>query len=345
MKDPIRWAVLGCGVIANEMAAALQANGRRLYAVANRTYEKAVTFADKYGVEKVFTSIDGLFEDPSVDVIYITTPHNTHYRFIKKALESGKHVLAEKSITLNTRELAELRELAEQKGLMLGEAMTIWHMPLYKKLWKMVEEGTFGKVRIITLNFGSFKDYDMTNRFFAPELAGGALLDIGVYALSIVRGFMTSKPEQIASQWLPAPTGTDEMATILLKNQEGQMATVALSLHAKQPKRAMISLEKGYLEIMEYPRAARAVFTDAVTGEKTVIEGRDPSTALRSAQDDRKTQDDSALWYELCDMEEAIRTGDPAPLRLQDSADVMEIMTALRKEWGLVYPEERSEGR
>ncbi|MBO4288983.1 MAG: Gfo/Idh/MocA family oxidoreductase [Lachnospiraceae bacterium] len=348
-KEPIRWAVLGCGVIANEMAAALCAHGRRMYGVANRTHEKAVAFAEKYGVEKVYDSIDGLFSDPAAEAVYITTPHNTHYGFIKKALENGKHVLAEKSITLNSGELDELAKLAEGKGLMLGEAMTIWHMPLYQKLREIVESGEYGKVQMITLNFGSFKEYDMSNRFFDPAQAGGALLDIGVYALSIVRGFMTSAPDQIRSQWKPAPTGVDEMATILLKNEEGQMAAVALSLHSKQPKRAMISLEKGYLEIMEYPRAARAVFTDAVTGAQTVIEGGDPSAPLRSAQDDSPLcsaqddgpiQDGNALWYELLDMEEAIRTGDPGPLRLRESMDVMAIMTALRREWGLKYPEE-----
>lgn len=327
-NEPIRWAVLGCGVIANEMAAALCTNGRKLHGVANRTQQKAEAFAEKYGVEKVYDSIDAMFADPDVDVIYITTPHNTHYPFMKKALETGKHVLAEKSITLNSRELDEMVRLAKSKGLMLGEAMTIWHMPLYKKLWEIIGSCEYGGVRMITLNFGSFKEYDMTNRFFAPELAGGALLDIGVYALSIVRGFMNSKPEQIASQWLPAPTGVDEMATILLKNEEGQMATVALSLHSKQPKRAMISLEKGYLEIMEYPRAARAVFTDAVTGQQREITEGDPK---------------DALWYELCDMEEAIRTGDPKLLRLQESMDVMEIMTGLRREWELSYPEERDQ--
>ena len=326
-RNGLRWAVLGCGVIANEMAQALKDHGRRLYAVANRTHEKAVAFGEKYGVEKVYDSIDEMFADPESDVIYITTPHNTHFGFMKKALEGGKHVLAEKSITLNSRELSELTALAREKGLLVAEAMTIWHMPLYKKLWQMVDSGDYGKVRMITMNFGSFKEYDMKNRFFNLDLAGGALLDIGVYALSIVRGFMSSRPDQVVSQWMPSPTGSDEMATILLKNPDEQMATVALSMHAKQPKRAMISLEKGYLEIMEYPRAAKAFFVNAETGERTdILEG--------------ETGD--ALWYELSDMEEAVLKGNTQLLHLQDTIDVMEIMTGLRKEWGLRYPEEET---
>ena len=250
----LNWAVLGTGVIANQMAAALEKMGRRLYAVGNRTHDKAVAFAEKYGVEKVYDTIDDMFLDEAVDIIYITTPHNTHYEFMKKALEHGKHIFVEKSITLNSRELNEMQALAQAKGLIIGEAMTIWHMPIYKKLWEIVQSGQLGKVQMITMNFGSFKEYNMENRFFNMHLAGGAMLDIGVYALSIVRSFMDEKPEDIVSQWQASPTGSDEMATILLKNGLGQMATVALSMHSKQPKRAMISCEKAYIELMEYPR-------------------------------------------------------------------------------------------
>ena len=324
-QNELNWAVIGCGVIANEMAQGLQKMGRSLYAVANRTYEKAVAFAKKYQIKRVYDSIDEVFTDPDVDIIYITTPHNTHYEYMKKALENGKHIFVEKSITLNSRELDEMISLAREKKRMIGEAMTIWHMPLYKKLRDIVQNGELGKVQIITMNFGSFKEYDMSNRFFNMNLAGGAMLDIGVYALSIVRGFMDEKPDEIESQWKPSPTGSDEMATILLKNTKGQMATVALSMHSKQPKRAMISCEKGYIEILEYPRADRAIIVDAKTGEQREI-------VVGNTSD--------ALYYELQDMEEAVRTNNPSILHLQESCDVMEIMTKLRKDWGMKYPGE-----
>lgn len=324
-KKELNWAVLGTGVIANQMASALADMGRQLYGVANRTYEKAVTFAEKYGVQKVFPTYEAVFDDPEVDVVYITTPHNTHYPYMKAALEHGKHLFVEKSITLNSRELSEMRALAEEKGLVLAEAMTIWHMPLYKKLWQIVDSGRLGKVQMITMNFGSFKEYDMNNRFFNMNLAGGALLDIGVYALSIVRSFMESCPDRIVSQMKPSPTGSDEQATMLLMNKEGQMATVALSMHSKQPKRAMISCEKGYIEIMEYPRADRAVIVDAETGEREEI--AEGSTA-------------NALQYEMMDMETAILEGKTDVMRLSDSCDVMDMMTGLRKEWGMKYPGE-----
>ena len=184
--NELKWAVLGTGVIANEMAQALQNMGRTLYGVCNRTYDKAVSFAEKYHIKKVYTSYDEMYADPSIDVIYITTPHNTHYEFIRQSLLHGKHVLAEKSITLN-------------------------------------------------------------------------------------------------------------------------------------------SSEKAYIEIMEYPRADHAVIVDAETGNQTIIEAGRTSDALQ---------------YELEDMETAILTGNTAIMKLRESSDVMDIMTKLRSDWELFYPEE-----
>ena len=325
MEKDLNWAVLGTGVIANEMAQALQKMGKTMYAVANRTHEKAVAFAEKYGIAKVYDSIDEVFVDEKVDIIYITTPHNTHYEFMKAALGHGKHILVEKSITLNSKELDEIISLADEKQLIVAEAMTIWHMPLYKKLWEIIRNGDLGKVQMITINFGSFKEYNMENRFFNMNLAGGAMLDIGVYALSIVRSFMDKKPEEIVSQRKVSSTGSDEQATILLKNESDQMATVALSMHSKQPKRAMISCEKGYIEIMEFPRAEKATIVDAETGAKKEI-------------DCGCTAD--ALQYELTDMEQAVSRQNADDMKLAFSKDVMDIMTEIRKDWNMKYPGE-----
>ena len=178
---------------------------------------------------------------------------------------------------------------------------------------------------MITMNFGSFKEYDMSNRFFNMDLAGGALLDIGVYALSIVRSFINEKPNEILSQMKPSPTGSDEQATILLKNPSGQMATVALSMHSKQPKRAVISCEKAYIEIMEYPRGEKAIIVDANTGERKELQAGETA---------------NALIYEMQDMEAAIIEGQTGVMQLEYTKDVMDIMTSLRKEWGMKYPGE-----
>ncbi|MBD5068933.1 MAG: Gfo/Idh/MocA family oxidoreductase [Lactobacillus sp.] len=319
------WATLGCGVIANELAQAMQQNGQNLYSVANRTHSKAVEFAQKYGIKKVYDQIEDVFSDPEVDIIYISTPHNTHIKYLRQALKAGKHVLCEKAITLNSAELVEAKQLAQENHVVLAEAMTIYHMPIYQELSQIISSGRLGALKMLQLNFGSYKDYDMTNRFFNPNLAGGALLDIGVYALSLVRWFMQEKPTQIMSQVKLAPSGVDEQAGILLQNDVGEMATVALTLHAKQPKRATIAFDKGYIEIFDYPRGSKATITYTADGAVEVIEAGSLAQALR---------------YEVNDMQKAL-AGEPEVMHFDYTWDVMEMMTAIRKQWGLLYPEER----
>lgn len=323
MKN-IHWAVLGTGTIANEMARTLERNGRHFYGVGSRNPEKAAAFGEKYGIQKVYSDLNEMFSDPAVDAVYIATPHNTHFAYIKKALENGKHVLAEKAITLNSDELREAAALAKAKGVVLAEAQTIYHMPLYKELHTLLNAGKLGKVNLITMNFGSFKEYDMGNRFFNRALAGGAMLDIGVYALSFVRWFLDAKPDTLLSQVKTAPTGVDEQAGLLMTNPEGQMATVMLSLRSKQPKRGMVSCEKGYIEIMEYPRAWEAKITYADSGNVEVIRAGDCA---------------QALMYEIADMERAI-AGEQECMYLGYTEDVMDMMTRFRKSWGVSYPEE-----
>lgn len=323
-KTQYKWATLGTGVIANELAQALQSLGGNLYSVANRTYDKGLEFAQKYGIQKVYQTIDEVFEDPEVDIIYISTPHNTHINYLRKALSAGKHVLCEKSITLNSEELEEAIALAEENQVILAEAMTIFHMPIYRRLRELVQSQALGDLKMIQMNFGSYKDYDMTNRFFNRNLAGGALLDIGVYALSFVRWFMSETPDQISSQVKLAPTGVDEQVGILLSNPKGEMATIALTLHAKQPKRGTIAYDKGYIELYEYPRGQKAIITYTEDGHQDIIEAGDTSQALS---------------YEVQDMEKAV-AGIENEMHLAYSQDVMAIMTKLRKDWGLVYPEE-----
>ncbi len=324
MINKFNWAVLGCGNIANDFAREMSKMGGKVYSVANRTYEKAVAFSEKYNVEKVYENIDDLFVDNNVDVVYIATPHNKHIEYIIKALENNKHVLCEKAITLNSDELNRAVALANEKNLILAEAMTIYNMPLYIELEKIINSGALGEFRLAQVNFGSFKEYDMTNRFFNMDLAGGALLDIGVYAFSLVRMFMETENAEIHSQVKFAETGADEQSSIIIKNDKEQMADVTLSLHAKQPKRATICYDNAYIEIFEYPRADKATITytnDNHTEE--IVSG--------------KLED--AMCYEIMNMENAIVKGKNT-MKLDYTIDVMNVMTKLRNDWNMKYPEE-----
>ena len=323
-KIRYRWASLGCGVIGHQLAQALASLGGGLYAVGNRTQSKAQAFAAQYGILKVYERMEDVFTDPNVDIIYISTPHNTHINYLLPALAAGKHVLCEKSITLNSEELMRAVEAAQAHDVVLAEAMTIYHMPIYRCLREIMASGSLGPLCMIQMNFGSFKEYDRKNRFFNRFLAGGAMLDIGVYALSFVRYFLTSQPTEVLSQVKYAPTGVDEQASILLKNAEEEMAAITLSLHAKQPKRGTIAFENGYVEMFEYPRGERAVITWTADGRREEI-------AAGSTAD--------ALKYEVLDMEAAV-AGERDDMHLDYTVDVMELMTQIRRSWGMRYPEE-----
>ncbi|MBF2631783.1 Gfo/Idh/MocA family protein, partial [Listeria seeligeri] len=153
----LNWAILGPGSIAHQFAEGMQGLNREIYAVGARSLEKGQVFANQYGIENVYDDFDAMLADPMIDVVYIATPHSNHYEFIMKSLHNGKHVLAEKAITVSSAELNEINALAKEKGLIVKEAMTIFHMPLYKKLREIVDSGAIGKLKIIQVAFGSAK--------------------------------------------------------------------------------------------------------------------------------------------------------------------------------------------
>lgn len=321
----LRWAVIGCGVIANQMAESLALAGRGLVGVANRTRPKAEVFAERWGVPKVYDTVEDLYADADVDAIYITTPHNTHIRYLRGALAAGKHVLCEKSITLNSEELDEALALADANHVELVDATTTLHMPLYRELIRRAMAGEFGTMNLAQLNFGSYKEFDPKNRFYNRELAGGAMLDIGVYAISLARLFMVSQPVDVVSIANACPTGVDVTSGIVMRNPEMQMAVISLTLHSKQPKRAMLSFDDCYVEVMDYPRADKATITWTADGHTEEV---------------RAGEEAYALCYEVADLERAVAGDEVERNMIAYSSDVMRLMTDLRRQWGITYPEE-----
>ena len=316
------WGILGTGWIAHEMGEALNAVNGEIYAVCDTTLEGAEKYAKEFGVKKAYGSADEMIADENVDIVYIATPHSLLYRFLLQAVKAGKHVFCEKSITVNSRQLEECVAIAQEKGFVICDGVTLLHMPLYKKLKEIVESGVIGDVKMVQVDFGSCKEYDVNNRFFSKELAGGALLDIGVYATSFARFFMKSKPNVVLTTANYFETGVDEISGIILKNPDGQMAVMALTMRAKQPKRGVVAGEKGFIEVCAYPRAAKATITYTEDGHTEEI------TAGES---------DKALQYEVQDMEAYISNGTGSD-NLQIIRDVMETLTSVRNQWGMVYP-------
>lgn len=319
MKECV-WGIIGKGWIGGEMATALNESHKNIQAVVSTTMEGGKKFADEHQIPDVYTDYREMLKDPKINIVYIATPHSTHYQMMKDALLAGKNVFCEKAIVVNAEELEECVRIALEKDLVIMDGVTLFHMPLYQKLREDVLP-ELGKMKMIQVNFGSLKEYNPKNRFFSMDLAGGALLDIGVYAVSFARYFMSSQPDTILTTVEKYQTGVDESSGILLKNDQGEIAVISLTMLAKQPKRGMAAGQKGYLEVYDFPRADKAsVIIDGVT---RVVE------AGQSGQ---------ALTYELEAMENYVQ--DPASSRenLQRIVDVMKILTDVRRQWGIRYP-------
>lgn len=314
------WGIIGTGWIAHEMGEALNRMNHGIYGVVSGRYENALSYQKEFDVKHVYHTIEEMLEDSHIDIVYIATPHNLHYEEMMEALEAGKHVFVEKSITVNDNQLKEAISLAERKGLVIMDGVTLFHMPVFKKVKEIVESGSLGPVKMIQVNFGSCKEYDINNRFFSKELAGGALLDIGVYAVSFARYFMSESPKQILSTVNLFETGVDETSGIILNNSK-EMAVISLTMRAKQPKRGLIACENGYIEIYNYPRGDQAVITYTSDGHSETIKNGE-------------TKD--ALFYEIEDMEDYVSNKYSKTLEI--TSDVMKILTKIRKQWGMIYP-------
>lgn len=315
----LNWAILGPGTIANEFAKAIIEVNGSITAVGARNLEKAQKFASTYNIPKIYDHYEKMLQDDEIDIVYISTPHNSHYEFIMECLKNNKHVLCEKAITVNGKQLRDINELAKKKNLMVAEAMTIYHMPLYKKLRQIINSGQLGNIKMIQVSFGSFKEYDPSSRFFNPELAGGALLDIGTYALSFVRYFLSQQPNEILTTVKPFETGVDEQSGIVLKNQADEMAVVSLTMRAKMPKRGIVACDNGYITIDNFPRASKASITYTEDNRVEVIEFGET---------------EKALHYEVEYMNNIIlKSAENDTFDL--SIDVMEIMDKVRDQWGI----------
>ena len=311
-----QWGIIGLGNIAHEFAEHFDQETSELAAVASRTIDKAEAFAQRYHIPKAYGSYQEMLNDQEIDIIYIAVPNRQHSQHIMEALAAKNHVLCEKAITMNKKELTEAMKLAEEKNLVLAEAMTIFNMPLYQQLRSLIDTNKLGALKMIQAPFGSYKDPDPTNRFFNPELAGGALLDIGTYAVSFARFFLSSQPEVIASTMVPFETGVDEQSVTILRNKENELATISLTFQAKMPKVGIVAFEEGYITITDYPRADRAeiIFND---GTKEWIESG--STA-------------QAMNYEIENMVKTIK-GELPNRSLFLTHDVIEILDGMQKLW------------
>lgn len=216
------WGIIGPGRIAHQFADGLKViEDAALYAVASSHRERAKSFAEQYGGEKTYDSYEALVNDPQVDAIYIATPHRFHFDNALLCLKAGKSVLCEKPLTVNAAEAQQLIETARASKVFLMEALWTRYLPIYQQVRQWLESKAIGDLRLLVSTFGINVPQDPGDRWLNPELAGGTLLDMGVYPIAVSQWVMGQMPQSVSAQAYLGSTGVDELTTALLKYKTG----------------------------------------------------------------------------------------------------------------------------
>jgi predicted dehydrogenase len=238
--SPVRWGILGTGGIASTFVADLRlTDSGDVVAIGSRSQASADRFADRFGIPHRHASYESLVADPDVDVIYVATPHPMHHDHALLALGAGKHVLVEKPFTMNAAEARDVISVARERGLFAMEAMWTRFLPHVALIRDWLEEGLLGQVVTVTADHGQWFAEDARFRLFAPELGGGALLDLGVYPVSFA-SMVLGAPSRVVSMNDPAFTGVDAQTSMLFGYDSGAQAVLTCTLRARSPTRATI---------------------------------------------------------------------------------------------------------
>lgn len=216
---PLRWGILGTGWIADQFLRSCRGQTRQVFAaVGSRSLASARDFAEAHGIARAHGSYADLCADPGIDVIYVATPHNLHHAHVTMALEAGKHVLVEKPIALNHAQAAEIVALARAKGLFLAEALWSYFLPKFDVIAQLLEDGVLGELSSVYAEFGEY--LPPAHRLFDPALAGGPLLDLGTYPVSLICRLLGA-PEAVAGFGIDDPSGVNGQLAVAMRHRTG----------------------------------------------------------------------------------------------------------------------------
>ncbi len=327
MSEKFRWGILGGGNIARKFATGVKAlDDAELVAIGSRTQANADKFGDEFGIPHRHASYEALAADPHVDAIYVATPHPMHKENTLLCLRGGKHVLCEKPFTINAAETEVIIQEARQRQLFLMEAMWTRFTPIVQEAHRLVKAGTIGAVRMITADFGYRAGFRAESRTFDPALGGGALLDVGIYPLSLAAMFLGT-PDRIAGLAELGQTGVDEQSAFILGYPQGQLAVLSTAVRTNTPHDAVIMGENGMIRIHP-PFWIPKKMTLTVSGQPTQ-EIELPYTA-------------NGYNYEAAEVANCVRAGklESEIMPLDESLSIMQTMDAIRAQWGMKYPME-----
>ena len=322
----LKVGILGAGGIACAMAKTIsQMPSACCFAVASRDLEKARKFAEKWGIKKAYGSYEEMLSDPGVDLVYVATPHSHHYPHVRLCLEHGKHVLCEKAFTVNAAQARELFRIAKDKRLLLTEAMWTRYLPMRGTINEVLRSGIVGKPWLLTANLGYM--ISDVERLKEPSLAGGALLDVGVYPLNFAAMVFGNDPVSIQGSAVLSDTGVDRPGSLTLRYADGRMAVLNATMMGMSDRRGVIDCDNGMLEIVNIncPQELRVYNRERVL----IASYRAPKCI-------------TGYEYEV---EACIRALDAGGIECPlmphaETVRMMEWMDGLRAQFGVRYPEE-----
>lgn len=320
----IKFAILGAGNIAEKMASTVIHMPQIIpYGVGSRDLARAKAFSEKYGFIKSFGSYEEMLQDPEIDLVYVATPHSHHYRHSMMCLEKGKHVLCEKAFTTNAAQAEILIDYAKTKNLLIAEAIWTRYLPMSKTINEIIDSGVIGNVSLLSANLG----YPVLHkeRVLNPALAGGALLDIGVYPLNFASMIFGDKITKSASTCTLTDTGVDASGSITLCFEDGKIAVLYFSVVAQTSREGIIYGEKGYLKVenINNPEEIRVY---NLNGEEIAVY---PSP-----------KQITGFEYQVASAVKAIEEGliECPEMPHAEIIRIMKLMDGFRYEWGVKYP-------
>ena len=319
--------IIGAGWIAEKMAEALAPlEDYCVYAIASRSIGKATEFAGRWNIPKAYGSYEDMVKDNDVDLVYIATPHSHHFPHAMLALNAGKPVLVEKAFTANAAEAEELIETARSKGLFITEAIWTRYMPLSHKIKEIMESGIIGKPRVITATLCYMMEFK--ERILRPDLCGGALLDLGVYALNFARMYFGTDIVRTVSNCHMGPTGIDLQECISISYADGKMANLQAGTLCLNDRQGIINGTEGYIRV------------DNINCPEVVEVYRNYELVERYVKPEDMV---NGYEYQVIESRRCIEAGlaESPMMPHQETLDIMKQMDGLRKEWGVVYPMDR----
>ncbi|MEO0048816.1 MAG: hypothetical protein RL556_148 [Actinomycetota bacterium] len=322
MTNTYRWGYLAASGIAHSMAADFALAGLKIQAVGARDIDRANEFADKFDIPTRHGSYEALVNDPEVDIVYVSTVHTMHFEHALLAINAGKHVLVEKPFTVTSAQAQKLHKAATAGKVMVLEAMWTRFLPSHLKLQELIEAGTIGQVKLVTADHSQALQH--ASRLWDPAVAGGALLDLGIYPVSFSYRIL-GQPNEIAAKAQLTELGVDELTSAIFEYESGAQAVFTTCMSVAGPVNAVVTGTKGRVELEKsfYNNTAWVAF-----------DNNDNEIARYVPAHEGRGMQYQALHFEEC-LRQGLLTSPILPL--SESVQIMQTLDAIRSQIGVRY--------